>query len=226
MKQSNSPYERPSLLKKLRDPAFSHWKLLLYWPLFGVLFALVERGSLPVTYHPVYVPLDDKIPFCEYFLFAYLFWFVFLIGMLAYTLFCDPPAFRRMMWFIILTYSITMVIYFLYPSCQELRPAEFPRDNILTRFIQWYYVFDTNTNVCPSLHVTGSVAVVVGAWYSRRFSKPGWMAAFILVVFLISVSTVFLKQHSIVDVVAAVPVCVLGWWAVRHDFTKKFPKTR
>ena len=28
----------------------------------------------------------------------------------------------------------------------------------------------------------------------------------------ISLSTVFMKQHSILDVLCALPVCALGWW--------------
>lgn len=212
---------------KRNTPEFSHLKLLLFWPLFGLLFALAERGGLPLTYHPVYVPVDDRIPFCEYFLPFYLFWFLFLSGMVAYTLFFDIPAFRKMMWFTILAYSATMLIYFLYPTCQELRPTEFARDNAFTRFIRWFYVFDTNTNVCPSLHVIGSFSAVVGAWYSRRFSTPGWRAAFLLAAALICVSTVFLKQHSVVDVLAALPLCAAAWGLVQYaDSTKKFQKTR
>lgn len=212
---------------KRNAPEFSHLKLLLFWPLFGLLFALAERGGLPLTYHPVYVPVDDRIPFCEYFLPFYLFWFLFLSGMVAYTLFFDIPAFRKMMWFTILAYSATMLIYFLYPTCQELRPTEFARDNAFTRFIRWFYVFDTNTNVCPSLHVVGSFSAVVGAWYSRRFSTPGWRAAFLLAAALICVSTVFLKQHSVVDVLAALPLCAAAWGLVQYaDSTKKFQKTR
>lgn len=212
---------------KRNTPEFSHLKLLLFWPLFGLLFALAERGGLPLTYHPIYVPVDDRIPFCEYFLPFYLFWFLFLSGMVAYTLFFDIPAFRKMMWFTILAYSATMLIYFLYPTCQELRPTEFARDNAFTRFIRWFYVFDTNTNVCPSLHVVGSFSAVVGAWYSRRFSTPGWRAAFLLAAALICVSTVFLKQHSVVDVLAALPLCAAAWGLVQYaDSTKKFQKTR
>lgn len=212
---------------KRNTPEFSHLKLLLFWPLFGLLFALAERGGLPLTYHPIYVPVDDRIPFCEYFLPFYLFWFLFLSGMVVYTLFFDIPAFRKMMWFTILAYSATMLIYFLYPTCQELRPTEFARDNAFTRFIRWFYVFDTNTNVCPSLHVIGSFSAVVGAWYSRRFSTPGWRAAFLLAAALICVSTVFLKQHSVVDVLAALPLCAAAWGLVQYaDSTKKFQKTR
>lgn len=51
------------------------------------------------------------------------------------TLRYDIAAFRRMMYFIMLTYSISLVIFFLFPNCQQLRPASFPRDNVLTRFL-------------------------------------------------------------------------------------------
>lgn len=48
-----------------------------------------------------------------------------------------------------------MLIYLVFPTCQDLRPTQFARDNILTRFVAWFYNFDTNTNVCPSIHVLG-----------------------------------------------------------------------
>lgn len=46
--------------------------------------------------------LDDVIPFCEYFLIPYLFWFAFLVGMHLYTLLYDTETLRRMMRYIIL----------------------------------------------------------------------------------------------------------------------------
>ena len=136
------------------------------------------------------------MPFCEYFLFPYLYWFVFLIGMHLYLLLFDTAGFRKFMWFIILTYTATCIIYLIYPSQQELRPETFRRDNLLTRFMTWFYAFDTNTNVCPSLHVIGSLAVLAAAWNTPRFATPLWRTAFTLQAVLISISTVFLKQHS------------------------------
>ena len=134
----------------------------------------------------------------------YLFWFVFLVGMLIYLLLFDVEGFRKYMWFIILTYSVTCLIYLIYPSKQELRPETFVRDNVLTRFMAWFYTFDTNTNVCPSLHVIGALAVLSAAWHTPRFAKPGWRAAFTLVTVLICLSTVFLKQHSVLDIPPAI----------------------
>lgn len=40
----------------------------------------------------------------------------------------------KLMKFIIITFSVTILIYLVFPTCQELRPATFERDNIITRF--------------------------------------------------------------------------------------------
>ena len=165
------------------------------------------------SYINMHCALDDLIPFNEWFLIPYMFWFVYLIGAVAYTFFFDVPGFRRMMRFVMITYSVTLIIYFLFPTCQMLRPEVFPRDNALTRFIAGFYVFDTNTNVCPSLHVIGSAAALFALRDGPRLRKRAWwQAASVLLALCISLSTVFMKQHSILDVLCALPVCALGWW--------------
>lgn len=209
--------------QKLNTPEYEHLKYLAYWPLFGFFFLLVERLWIRESYFPVHCAWDDAIPFCEYFLIPYLFWFVFLIGIHIYTLLFDTKSFVKMMKFIILSYSAAMLIYILFPNCQELRPLTFERDNLFTRFLEGFYQFDTNTNVCPSIHVIGSVAVALAAWNSRHFHKAGWRIAFCISAFLISISTVFLKQHSLLDIFAAIPICLISGAVV---YRRHVPKTR
>ncbi len=198
---------RPS---NICSPRFRHLLLLLYWPLYGIVFYSVERLIVFDSYHSMYHPLDDAVPFCEWFLFPYLFWFAFLVGMLVYTLFWDVQSFKKYMWFIILTYSVTIVIYLLFPNMQELRITDVGRNNVLIDFMHWYYDFDTNTNVCPSLHVIGSFAVLYASWNSKHFSSWGWRTAFLVTTVLISISTVFLKQHSVLDIPPAVLISLLA----------------
>lgn len=211
MKQDNIVDYRKFRFHKINTPEFEHLKYLSYWLLFGAFFFVVERVWIRKDYYPIYCPLDDAIPFCEYFLVPYLFWFVFLVGIHIYTLLYDTESFKRLMKFIIISYSMAMLIYILFPNCQELRPVVFERDNIFTRFIEGFYQFDTNTNVCPSIHVIGSVAVMLCAWHSKHFSTVGWRITFSMVALLISVSTVFLKQHSVLDILAAIPICVIAY---------------
>lgn len=184
----------------IRSEKFRHLLLLLYWPLYGMMFFSVEQLIKFDSYHSMYHPLDDIVPFCEWFLLPYLFWFVFLIGMLFYTAFWDIKSFKKYMWFIVITYTVTIIIYLLFPNQQELRVTDPGRSNALIDFIHWYYDFDTNTNVCPSLHVIGSVAVLYASWNSKHFKKWGWRIAFTVTTVLISISTVFLKQHSVLDI--------------------------
>ena len=198
----------------INSPEFAHLKLLLYWPVYGFMFLFVERIGVRSEYFSIHCALDDIIPFCEFFLIPYLFWFLFLVGIHIYTLLYDVGAFKRLMYFIMITYTIPIIVYLIFPNCQELQPNTIARDNMITRFKEWFYTFDTNTNVCPSIHVIGSVAVMFAAWDCERFKAPGWKAAFAATAALISVSTVFLKQHSVVDVIAALPVCAIGYVTV------------
>lgn len=198
-------------LSNITTPEFSHVFWLIFWPVFEIAFALVELLRPMEDCHPIWCPLDDLIPFNEWFLFPYLFWFVFLFGMNVYLLLFDPRAFRRFMLFTTLTYTATMLFYIIYPTCQNLRPESFDRDNILTRFLTFFYAFDTNTNVCPSLHVIGAFAVTFGAWDTQRFQTLFWKTAFFAMSMLISISTLYVKQHSVLDVISAFSVCAVGY---------------
>ena len=198
---------RPS---NMMEPRFRHLLYLIYWPIYGLLFMYVERFSPIEFYYPIYSPLDDYIPFCEIFVIPYMFWFAYLVIQHAYGLFYDIAGFKWLMRYIIITYSAAIIIYLLFPNCQELRPVEFPRDNFLTRFMAGFYQFDTNTNVCPSIHVMGSLAVLSAAWRAPAFKTTPWRIAYTVTAVLISVSTVFLKQHSILDVLAALPICLVA----------------
>lgn len=205
----------------LRTPQFEHLLYLLFWPAFGLAFWLLELWSNR-NFHAIACALDDRIPFCEWFVIPYYLWFAYLVGMILYSLLWDVDAFRVYMRFTMLTYWFTCLVYIVYPNCQELRPIVFERDNWMIDVVRGLYQFDTNTNVCPSLHVIGAVAVSVAAWNSKRFSTVGWRIAFTVLTVLISLSTVFLKQHSILDVFAALAVCAVALPFVVHPKLSRF----
>ena len=199
----------------LTTPKYKHVFLLLYWPIFGLVFMSLEH-IVPIVYKNllgrelIYTAVesaqDAAIPFCEWFVIPYYFWFAFLVGMVIYSLLFDIRAFRHYMWFVILSYSVTAIIYIVWPNMQPLRPMEFPRDNWMVDIVKNLYDFDTDTNVCPSIHVLGSLAVCFAGLHSRTLRHWGWKLFFVVSTVLISLSTVFLKQHSIIDVYAALAV--------------------
>ena len=188
--------------------------LASFWLVFGLCFYALEWLVPGRSYHVMYHPLDARIPFCELFLLPYLFWFVFMGFAYVYAFFAEPRAFRRMMWFTILTYGGGLLMFLLFPTCQNLRPEAFIRDNFLTRTMAWFYTCDTSTNVCPSLHVCGSLASAFGFVDTKRFSSRGWKISIYIIALTICASTVFVKQHSIIDTVFGFVFSGYAWLLV------------
>lgn len=194
---------------------------LLIWPVQLLRYVLLENLNPAAAYTPVSCALDDLIPFQEGFLIFYVFWYVFIVGMHFYTLLYDIDAFKKYSRFLILSMSISTACFLLFPTCQNLRPEAFPRDNFLTGLVRVLYALDTNTNVCPSEHVIGAIAVMVTAWHCRGLKKPLWQMSIALLTLLICASTVFLKQHSVVDFLAALPICLLSYAVCFHSKKRK-----
>ena len=196
-------------LKDINTPEYRHFYLLTYWILYLIVFQGLERYNA-AEYTILHCKLDDYIPFCEFFVVPYLFWFVYIAGMTVYTLFYDRDVFVYYMKLIIITSSIACVTYFVYPNALNLRPSVFLRDNLFVDITKLIYSFDTSTNVCPSIHVSSSVATLLASKRAINLNFPKWKWFFSVSTVLICISTVFMKQHSAIDVFWGVVTCLLA----------------
>ncbi len=202
-------------LNRLNDPQFSHLKLLFGWVVYFILYFLTENLIPAESCTPVHIWLDDIIPFCEWFLIPYVFWYGLIVFSLIYFALYNVRSFRNLSTYIIITQLVAMVIYILFPSRQDLRPEAFPRENFLTWCIGILYRFDTSTGVCPSLHVAYSMGIA-SVWLKEKGVKWYWKAFVVFAVAMICLSTMFIKQHSALDFFVALPVCALAEWFVFH----------
>ena len=211
-------------LSKLNDPKFSHLKLLVGWIGYFIMYFLTEQLIPLERCVEVHCFLDDIIPFNEYFIIAYVGWYLLIIWSLLYFMFYNVENFKRLQIFIIVTQIVATVIYIIVPSCQNLRPDVFPRDNFLTDIAKLLYAADTNTGVCPSLHCAYSIGIA-SVWLKEKESSVYTRIFVVVFCILVCLSTMFVKQHSAVDFFAAIPVCIIAeiiacgsWWK------KKFKK--
>ncbi len=196
-------------LSRLNEPRFSHIKLLSGWAVYLCLYFITENLIPLDKCHVIHCALDDMIPFSEGFLVFYCWWYVLLVLSLLYFFLYDIDSFRKLQIFIMITQAVAMMVYIIYPSIQTGRPAVMPRDNFLCDVMAFIYAFDTPTGVCPSLHVAYSMGIASVWCKSRRVSR-GWKAFVLISVILICISVVFVKQHSVIDIIAAVPVGMLA----------------
>ena len=188
-----------------------NFKYILFWPLFILAFIGIEHLDVAGRMHEVHCFLDDIIPFNEFFVLPYFTWHPLIVIVLAYTLVNETDNFRNLMKFFILTFTVTMIIYLIYPTYLNIRPESFERDNILVWITSLLYSIDNPVNVCPSLHITGCLGLLFASWDTRgRDSIPKKVFMAFAVAFICA-STLFMKQHSVIDVIVAVPISFIGW---------------
>ena len=196
-------------LGNITSPQYRHLLLLSGWIVYFVLFFLTENLIPAESCYPVWCVLDDYIPFNEWFVIPYVGWYLLIAWSLLYFLFYNVENFKGLQTYIIVTQAIAMVCYIVFPTRQDLRPEVFERDNVLTGIMGFMYTIDTNTGVCPSLHVAYSLGIASTFLKEEQASK--WTKAFVLVfVALVCMSITFTKQHSAVDFFTAIPVGIVA----------------
>ena len=207
-------------LSKINEPQFKHLQYLLGWVGYFVPYFITENFIPRERCYPVHCRLDDVIPFCEYFVIPYVGWYLLIVVSLLYFMLYNPDHFKNLMKFIIVTQIVAMAIYIIFPNRQDLRPAEFVRENIFTDIVGLLYAFDTSTNVCPSLHVAYSLGIA-SVWVKEKGVHVWVKAGIVVFVVLVCLSTVFLKQHSVLDGLAAVPICLGAEWVLFRNYRRE-----
>ena len=100
--------------------------------------------------------------------------------------------------------TVFLIISTLWPNGHHLRPYTMPRDNVFTRLVTHLYNVDTPTNLWPSIHVYNSIGAHLAVTHNQKLAgnKPIRIGSFVVCVSII-LSTVFIKQHSMFDVLTA-----------------------
>jgi membrane-associated phospholipid phosphatase len=119
----------------------------------------------------------------------------------------DRRAFIRYAAFIIAGFSISLTICMIWPNCQLLRPSVVDTSTLCGWLVNAIYSADTPTNVLPSMHVVGCMAVLAVMFDSKYLKKVRIPA--VIIAAAICAATVFVKQHSILDVFAALALSLV-----------------
>ena len=192
--------------------------LLLYWIPHFIWFELITYLTPRMNPHVIYSPTDDWIPFLEVFILPYVLWYFYIAAVQLYFLFKNKRDLINVTKLLYIALFVSMLICTLFPSTHELRPAVFPRDNLLTDAVKFLYSIDNPTMpacILPSMHVLVSLVLAAAVLKSECLrGKTLIKAGACVLSVLICAATVFIKQHSIVDVYAACALFVPIYFAV------------
>ncbi len=171
----------------------------LYLVAYLIGFFALER-LVPEPRYVIHTVVDDWIPFNEWFVLPYFLWYLWVPGFLLYFTLRDKTAFLRLAFIMFVGMTICLFIYALWPNGLNLR-REIEAENFCASIVRFLWSVDTPNNVCPSIHVSSTAAIHIVICRAESFREKRWMrvlSGFVTV--LICLSTMFIKQHSAVDV--------------------------
>ena len=182
------------------------WVIPVYFILYMIVFRLLE-AHVSTRLHILHTALDDQIPFCEYFVIPYLLWFGYVAAAVFYFALIQKNVREYWQFFLSMGTGLALflLISWIYPNGQNLRPVLPADGNIFTEMVRYLYQIDTPNNVLPSMHVFTSMAVATALDRCRSlkkywiFRKTSWVLTILIIL-----STMFLKQHSAIDAFAGI----------------------
>ncbi len=217
-------------MKKIKAfiSTYKHGIPALGYLIFYMTWFMYLEQKVTRHYTVIHIPLDDYVPFCELFIIPYYLWFLYVAVVIIYLLFADKKEFIRTCAFLFTGMTVFLLVSTLWPNGQHLRPFTMPRDNIFTRLVEGLYRTDTPTNLWPSIHVFNSLGAHIAVTKSQKLAGRKWLktGSFILAVSII-LSTVFLKQHSVFDMITAFVMAFILYAVVyKYDIITVFQQRK
>lgn len=173
--------------------------LALTFLIIRILYFILNNSSSQ-TYCLV-TDMDKAIPFIKGFIIPYVIWYPFIFGTLLYFCFKDKTTYYITIISINISVMICFIIYFLFQTTVP-RPQIYSND-FLSQIVKFIYLTDKPVNCFPSIHVLTSFLMVKGILKSRiKNSINIFVISFIALAIIMS--TLFVKQHVVLDVMAAI----------------------
>lgn len=173
--------------------------------LYILLVLLFEVENLFIVgKYKMYSPIDDRIPFVPVFVIFYFLWYAMIAVIGIYFLLKSKEDLRKTFLSINISTAAAIIIYFLFPNYQALRPLSYGSD-FFSQWVKMLQSGDSPSCVCPSLHVSVCITLFLGVVSCKLLKGRKLIKLLVLILtVLICVSTVFIKQHSVVDVAAGI----------------------
>jgi len=184
---------------------------LLIIPMLSLIYTWLNKS--PVEVNMLYTDLDHDIPFIKAYVIPYMMWMPFLYFTLVYFYFKD----RKLYFTALIAYTVSVLIcYGIYIVFQTTVPRPVIADtDVLSMLVLFIYQNDAPFNCFPSIHCLSSYLLYTAARKSKAIGQ--WETASIgAIALIIIISTLFVKQHVVLDVFAGIILAHLIYSLVNH----------
>lgn len=181
---------------------------LLAIPILNVFYGVVNHGGANTG--NLMTDLDNRIPFVPGFIIPYLLWYPFIFGMFVAFYFTDRKVYYRSLAILCLGLLACYLIYAVFQTTIP-RPS-IEHQGLIYRIVGIVYKSDAPFNCFPSIHVLTS-HVVIKAAYQCKLKRPVQAAVFAMA-WIIIISTLFVKQHALLDIAGAILLSEMLYFSI------------
>ena len=170
----------------------------LYW-----IIKLFQKNPIYINYY-----LDDKIPYWGWLVYVYNMFYPFCIFAFILLFKNDEKAYFKGIIACAIGVIICDIIYLFIPTImyRPITPNYDPLTNLVLKLT--YYFDDPPLNCFPSLHCVFCFQVIYSFIKSKcTIKKKTWIS---LGALAIIISTLFVKQHFIYDIISAFLICIIA----------------
>lgn len=157
--------------------------------------------------------LDDMIPFIPYFVIFYFLWYIFLFLIPLLILKYDKKVFDRYIMVSIIYSVLQGIIFIILPTTMDR--ADVVVNSISTFLVNIVYRLDTPVcNLFPSAHCAFTFLFIMSVLDLKNLNKKYKILISISSI-LIVLSTIFIKQHVLIDILGAFCIIVPMYYIIR-----------
>ena len=188
------------LIKKRHLIPIAVW-FVIYMGLFGFLEIVP-----PKDVHLIHCALDDRIPNMAIFIYPYVSWFPYIVVCAALAIKnLDDRQFKKAVLVLTTGMNIFLFISYVWPTGLDFRESiVYDLHTLSGNLLKFVQTVDTPKSVFPSMHVYVTLVLQYTLEMQKKLVTAWgiWVGRVLAV--LIVLSTMFTKQHSAVDVTAAI----------------------
>lgn len=194
-------------------PAYAILPLIFCFVWNTIIYSGTRIFNKGLTHYDMTLDIDQLIPVIPEFTIVY---FGCFITWAVYYIMCGRVSREycaRFVAFDLVTRTICGIIFLVLPTF-NVRP-EVTNVDIFDRILLLLYRIDAADNLFPSIHCLVSWNCFVGLRNAHYYKKKVVASAAIIAV-MVFASTLFTKQHVIVDVISAVFISECCWFVVNR----------
>ncbi len=193
-------------------------QFIAYW---GNQWYAELNNIVGVDYSFVFKGFNDAVPFLAWTIYPYTIAFPFWIGSFFYIAYRNKKNMYTILALVIITFTLTGLFYFFFQSdVQSWRETSglFTRTdlNFTESFVLTIYNAAGARNALPSMHCLMSWLCILGARMDKKMPVLGKVVLWTLGL-AICISTQTLKQHYIIDFIAAVALAEVTYLLVKNS---------